>query len=424
LNYLQNVYEKLNLKKDKNTDLALVQNFVNKNLKDILKNSSQFSNPLDRNLALRRFTQHFKDLFSKNIAISLQVWEDNFKELKPFKENFTLTAELSKVIKARDNFLAELKAIEDSVKDEIRDKVVAEAIELYQKKQSLKSLNKSPFSKFSEREFVRTVELLSLRTLDITRSRRISIRVDIKSFYSKLANLGFYSAKRNSPLSVPRLIFLNDYEIINFYNILIRGYLNWFRCADNFTSAKNIIWTLRMSCLKTLARKHKKNLKWALTIFTINVTTNSPSGNNFSLPSKQEISQMNTKFLLENQLQQPDVESLFKKYSLRLHSSRFLFSKCAVSDCQNMDIEIHHIKKLGRRIDSSGKISVLTSNNKRLYGLSAILSAVNRKQIPLCSLHHLEFEAGEYSPLDKEFLKKVYNVDCSGLNFEEIFLGK
>jgi hypothetical protein len=89
-----------------------------------------------------------------------------------------------------------------------------------------------------------------------------------------------------------------------------------------------------------------------------------------------------------------------------------------------MDIEIHHIKKLGRRIDSSGKISVLTSNNKRLYGLSAILSAVNRKQIPLCSLHHLEFEAGEYSPLDKEFLKKVYNVDCSGLNFEEIFLGK
>jgi hypothetical protein len=424
LNYLQNIYEKLNLKKDKNTDLALVQNFVNKNLKDILKNSSQFPNPLDRNLALRRFTQHFKDLFSKNIAISLQVWEDNFKELKPFEENFTLTAELSKVIKARDNFLAELKAIEDSVKDEIRDKVVAEAIELYQKKQSLKSLNKSPFSKFSEREFARTVELLSLRTLDITRSRRISIRVDIKSFYSKLANLGFYSAKRNSPLSVPRLIFLNDYEIINFYNILIRGYLNWFRCADNFTSAKNIIWTLRMSCLKTLARKHKKNLKWALTIFTINVTTNSSSGNNFSLPSKQEISQMNTKFLLENQLQQPDVESLFKKYSLRLHSSRFLFSKCAVSDCQNMDIEIHHIKKLGRRIDSSGKISVLTSNNKRLYGLSAILSAVNRKQIPLCSLHHLEFEAGEYSPLDKEFLKKVYNVDCSGLNFEEIFLGK
>lgn len=373
------MYEKLNLQKDKNTDMVLVQNFIRKNIKDIFKNSSQLSNTFDTNLALRRFTQHFKDLFSKNIAISLEVWEENFKGLEPFKENFTLTAELSKVVKARDKFLAELKAIEDSVKDKVREKAKIEAIELYQKKQSLKSLNKSPFSKFSEREFIRAVELLSLRTLDITRSRRISIRFDIKNFYSKLTDLGFYSTKRNSPLSVPRLIFLHDYEIINFYNTLIRGYLNWFRCADNFNSAKSIIWTLRMSCLKTLARKHKKNLKWALNIFTINVSINSPSGRDFSLPSVQEISLMNKKFLVENQFQQLDEESLLKKYSLRLHSSRFLFSKCAVSGCQNTDIEIRSIKKLGRWIDSNRKISVLTSNNKRLHGTSAILSAVNRK---------------------------------------------
>jgi len=91
---------------------------------------------------------------------------------------------------------------------------------------------------------------------------------------------------------------------------------------------------------------------------------------------------------------------------LRLHSSRFLFSKCAVKDCCKTDIEIHHVKKLARRIDSSGKISVLTSNNKRLSGISAILSAVNRKQIPLCSFHHLEFEIGNYSPLDTDFLIK------------------
>jgi len=58
----------------------------------------------------------------------------------------------------------------------------------------------------------------------------------------------------------------------------------------------------------------------------------------------------------------------------------FLFPKCAVSGCQNTDIEIYHVKKLGKRIDSNGKISVLTSHNKRLSGISAILSAVNRKQ--------------------------------------------
>lgn len=344
--------------------------------------------------------------------------------MEPFKTNFTITAELSKVIKARDTFLAELKAIEDSVKDKVKEKARIEAMEFYNKKQSLKVLNKSPFSKISERKFARTAELLSLRTMDVTRSRRISIRFDVKNFYSYLADLGFYSVKRNSPISVTKLIFLNDYEIISFYNTLIRGYLNWFRCADNFTSAKSVIWTLRMSCLKTLARKHKKNLKWALNVFTINVGINSPSGRNFSLPSVHEISQMDTKFLLQNPLKQPDVESLFNKHSLRFHSNRFLFSKCAVANCLNTNIEVHHVKKLGRRIDVNGKISVFTSNNKRLYGMSAILSAVNRKQLPLCSLHHLEFEVGKYSPLDVHYFKKVYNVDCSGLNFEEIYFGK
>ena len=173
-----------------------------------------------------------------------------------------------------------------------------------------------------------------------------------------------------------------------------------------------------------MARKHKKNLKWALTIFTVNVTAKSPKGVSFSLPSLSELSQMNTKFLLKNQLQQPDAKSLLEKYSLRLYSSSHLFSQCAVAGCSNTNIEIHHVKKLGRRIISDGKITVVTSNNKRLSGVAAILSAINCKQIPLCSFHHLEFETGIYSALDKNLFKKIYNVDCSRLNFEEIFKSK
>lgn len=178
-----------------------------------------------------------------------------------------------------------------------------------------------------------------------------------------------------------------------------------------------------MSCLKTLARKHKKNLKWALTFFTINVEAKTPNHVIVSLPSAHEISQMNRKFLLKDTFQQSDAQTVLNKYSLRLHSSSRLFSKCAVANCLNTDIEIHYVTKLGKRVDRDGKVIVVTSNNKRLSGLSAVLSAVNRKQIPLCSFHHLEFEVGNYSLLDSGFFKKIYNVDCSGLNFEEIFLG-
>jgi Type II intron maturase len=425
LNYLQYMCEKFNLKKNKNTDRVLIKNFVHESLEKLLQiNSKQQSEVLSPNLALRRYTQHFKDLFSKNINVSLKVWEENFIKLEPLSKSFVLTKELSKVIKARDKFLAELKSIEISVIDKTREVAKEEAIELYRQKQGLKSSHRSFFSKVSERKLVRVAKLPSLRTTDVTSNRRISVRLDIKNFYSKLADLGFYSIKRQTPLSVPTLIFLNDYEIISFYDTLLRGYLNWFRCADNFISAKNIIWTLRISCLKTLARKHKKNLKWALTVFTINVTTISPSGVSFSLPSVHEISQLSTKFLLENQFQQPDVQKLLKKYFLRLYSGCHLFSRCAVDGCFNIDIEIHHVRRLGRCVNSNGKISVFTSNNKRLSGISAILSAVNCKQIPLCSFHHMELEIGNYSPLDAKLFKEIYNVDCSELNFEEIFLGK
>lgn len=100
---------------------------------------------------------------------------------------------------------------------------------------------------------------------------------------------------------------------------------------------------------------------------------------------------------------------------MRLHSSRYLFFKCAVAGFSNIDIEIYYVKKLGRRIDSSRKITVLTSNNKRLSGISPILYAVNRKQIPLCFFSSFEFEVGNYNPLNNDLFKKIFNVDCSEL---------
>lgn len=178
-------------------------------------------------------------------------------------------------------------------------------------------------------------------------SRRILIRFDTKEVYSKFVNLGFLTTKRNFFLAVPKLVFFNDSEIISLYNTLIRGYSYWFRCADNVTCVKNVIWALRISCLKTLVRKSKKKLKWALTTFTNNVSAKLPNGNTTSLPSVHRISQLNSKLLL-NINSNNWGESLFKKYFLRLDTSQFLFSKCAVKNCCNTDIDFYSFKKLTR----------------------------------------------------------------------------
>jgi hypothetical protein len=133
---------------------------------------------------------------------------------------------------------------------------------------------------------------------------------------------------------------------------------------------------------------------------------------------------MSKKFLLTKKFRESDAQNILNKYSLRLHSSSRLFSKCLVANCFNTDIEIHYVTKLGRCVKRDKKVVVLTSNNKFITGISAISSVVNCKQIPLCSFHHLEFEIGHYSLLDYDLINNIYHVDCSHINFEEVFLGK
>ena len=78
--------------------------------------------------------------------------------------------------------------------------------------------------------------------------------------------------------------------------------------------------------------------------------------------------------------------------------------------CYNTDIEIHHIRKLSRKIEKDGKISVRNRAGRRVKGNIALLSAINRKQLPLCTMHHILFECGEFSDLDTTFLNKIFNV--------------
>jgi len=58
-------------------------------------------------------------------------------------------------------------------------------------------------------------------------------------------------------------------------------------------------------------------------------------------------------------------------------------------------------------VDSNNSTSVIDRKGKRVKGLPAILTMLNRKQLPLCRKHHLEFEKGIFSNLDTVKLKSV-----------------
>jgi len=129
-----------------------------------------------------------------------------------------------------------------------------------------------------------------------------------------------------------------------------------------------------------------------------------------SLPTCKEISSLGQKFLISEGSKSFNVDEIMIKYSRRLSQGTLFFSKCGVKDCINTDVEIHHIRKLGRKKVEGGTISVITKKGKRVSGIGALLSAMNRKQLPLCKKHHLEFENGCFYPLDNEYLSKVLRM--------------
>jgi hypothetical protein len=201
----------------------------------------------------------------------------------------------------------------------------------------------------------------------------------------------------------------SDAEIIKAYSAIIYGLLSYYRAADNLIKLKSIVAHLRKSCLFTLARKHKKSKSWAYKTYGDDVKLEVAPNSFIELPSRDFVSNLSQKFLINESSLNFNLTTIFNNYKIRLSAGKSYFSKCAVQGCPHTDIEIHHEKKLHRKVDNSGQVSVINRKGKRVKGLAAILTANNRKQLPLCKKHHREFDSGKYSPLDTEYLSSFYN---------------
>lgn len=89
---------------------------------------------------------------------------------------------------------------------------------------------------------------------------RARINMPTKKLFEKLILSGF--ARRNHEgniLAKPqtKLVNLDHSTIIQFYNSKINGFLNYYTFAANRIETQNLIWILRLSLAKTLARKFK-----------------------------------------------------------------------------------------------------------------------------------------------------------------------
>jgi group II intron reverse transcriptase/maturase len=214
------------------------------------------------------------------------------------------------------------------------------------------------------------------------------LHAPIKKLIAKMHSKGFCD-KEGFPLSKAGWTGLDADQIILLFNSNLWGLLNYYRFVNNFGAMSRIQYILRFSLAKTLAhkfktsmkkmfRKHGRNLcfRWTLR----NGKTREVSFRE-NLDWSNQLDAFRTK--------PPNIDLLAWQTGMRSRSK--LGFPCLI--CGSDDhVEMHHV----RHIRKMGA--------KKPTGFTAVMRALNRKQVPVCSSCHDKIHRGEYDGLSMQDL--------------------
>lgn len=250
----------------------------------------------------------------------------------------------------------------------------------------------------------------------ITTGFPIRILFSMDELTKKLRSLGVVNKVITKPAGNMSLTGLKDYSIIQWYQLKAKGIWNYYCCADNIWDLKKILnWILRYSLLGTLAAKYKSSIKRIIKKYTLAPKveyTYEKSGEECTgvlarYMTSEEVNKLRKDFN-NNSLEPIELESLLRTRINSLNSLNAMSHQCAIKDCLNNAEEIHHIRKLGRRL-RGGFISA--SGQHRIQGWKGNISALKRKQVPLCKKCHSKMHSGK---LSVDQLNSDYTFDIKG----------
>jgi group II intron reverse transcriptase/maturase len=234
----------------------------------------------------------------------------------------------------------------------------------------------------------------------------IQINAPLVDIRFKLRDRGIIS-KSNKPRAIGRLIHVPDDKIVSWYRAVGRGLLSYYSCCQNFYVVKNYVdYFVRWSAIHTLAGKHKSSCKKIIAKHSKDLIIKDKDDFILaSFMSSQEIKTTRRQF--RSNVSQDAVEKVLNQIWAKFTRTNFFGAECAVKGCENPKIEWHHVDKLSRMKDHFGNISVVTKKGRRVSGIDAFKVAFNRKQIPLCKMHHISLHQKKISfqHLDWEYIK-------------------
>lgn len=281
------------------------------------------------------------------------------------------------------------------VPDNLKEDLAALDLKIKEWEENLSLLNENPNKRY--KELVGRYDALP-----------VQINAPLDMIRIKLRERGVIS-KSNKPKAIGRLIHVPDNEIVKWFNAVGRGLLNYYCCCQNFYKIKNYVdYMVRWSAIHTLAGKHKSSSRKIIAKHTKDLIIKDEEG--FVLTqfmSSAEIRVMKRQF--RTNVSENPMDKVLDQIWAKFTRTKFFGVECAVYGCQHSEIEWHHVSHLKRMKDNLGNISVVTRKGKRVTGVDAFKVAFNRKQIPLCKMHHSELHNNKisYSDINWEYVKEV-----------------
>lgn len=222
---------------------------------------------------------------------------------------------------------------------------------------------------------------------------RANVTIDLVRKAVKLAG---FTNSMGRPRPIKLLLCLDDPDIIKWYAGVGWRWLDFFCCCRNFKMVKTVVtYHLRFSCFLTLAEKHECTKRQAVSHFTKDLkVTNDDGMAEVHFPTEREIKMMGDKNLSDPK----PVDGALTMILVRLAVDGTSYP-CIAHFCAKTETVLYRIRLLQNRLN----IDPL-NEKKWVHGLGAIHESLNKKCLPLCSMHASDLFLGKIT---------LQDIDCT-----------
>lgn len=205
------------------------------------------------------------------------------------------------------------------------------------------------------------------------------MRMPIQHVLKRLRDKGFIDGN-NQPQARLAWIHKEEWEIVDSYSAIMRGYRNYYSFVDNPRRLAYLQFLLQFSCAKTLCRKRQCSLKRLFARIGLRCRVPKKWDGDGKVIKTTELALQSSwrKDRMNFKGGKGPTDLIHLGINLRTRTK--LEEHCAFCDGTD-DVQMHHVKHIRKG---------------RTTGFTQVLQALNRKQIPACLECHNRVHRGDY----------------------------